>query len=250
MSGNEYLASIIHKYTVDASKAMKAAEEIFPVLYQWGNGYLVSVDFSGSLAKGTGVSIGTDADIFLSLSSTTPGTLADIYDTLHKVVTANGYTARKQNVSIGVRVNGCSIDLVPGKRHSQYGNDHSLFRNKANSWTQTNIAKHIAYVKDSGRIDEIKILKVWRQLHKLEFPSFFLEMAVIDALLYARTGNLADNVLSALGYLRDNIESVRYVDPANTNNVVSDDCTEEEKATIAEQATDSCSKRNWEEIIW
>lgn len=250
MSGNEYLASIIYKYTVDTSKAMKSAEEILPLLYQWGNGHLVSADFSGSLAKGTGVSIGTDADIFLSLSSTTPGTLADIYNTLYGAVTASGYIARKQNVSIGAQINGYSIDLVPGRRQSQQGDDHSLFLNKTNSWTQTNVAKHIAYVKDSGRIDEIRILKVWRQLHRLEFPSFFLEMAVIDALLYARVGNLAENVLTVLEYLQEKIESVRHIDPANTNNVVSDDCTHAEKSAIATQALNSCSKRYWKDVVW
>jgi tRNA nucleotidyltransferase (CCA-adding enzyme) len=131
MTGDEYLVGILQKYAVNTVGAEAAGQTIYPVLQKWGGSYLNSAEFSGSLAKGTGVSIGTDADIFLSLSSSMPGTLADMYLTLYHAVTAAGYTARKQNVSIGVKVNGYSIDLVPGRRQSQYGNDHSLYLNKA-----------------------------------------------------------------------------------------------------------------------
>jgi hypothetical protein len=112
------------------------------------------------------------------------------------------------------------------------------------------VEKHISYVQNSGRINEIRVIKTWRQLHGLEFPSFFLEMAVIDALSYARVGNLADNTFAALVHFRDNIMTARYIDPANTNNVVSDDCTAVEKNAIATQATKSCAQKTWEGIVW
>lgn len=50
--------------------------------------------------------ISEDVDIFLSLSSTTPGTLEDMYGSLYKSVMVAGYRARMQNVSIGIVVNG------------------------------------------------------------------------------------------------------------------------------------------------
>lgn len=250
MTGDEYLTSILQKYAVNTAGAKAAGQAIYPVIERWGNQYLNRAEFSGSLAKGTGISIGTDADIFISISSSTPGTLADMYQTLYNAVTSAGYTARRQNVSIGTTVNGYTIDLVPGRKQSQYGNDHSLYRNKASTWTQTNVTKHIAYVTDSNRINEIKILKVWRQLHKLEFPSFFLEMAVIDALAHARIGNLSENVFAALAHIRDKIRSVRYIDPANTNNVISDDCSVAEKSAIAGQAANSRAQQTWGRIVW
>jgi hypothetical protein len=250
MTGDEYLASILQKYAVNTAGAEAAGQSIYPVIERWSNGYLSKAEFSGSLAKGTCISIGTDADIFISMSSNTPGTLADMYQTLYNAVTSAGYSSRKQNVSIGTTVNGYSIDLVPGRRQSQHGDDHSLFRNKANTWTQTNISKHIAYVTGSNRINEIKIIKIWRQLHGLSFPSFFLEMAVIDALTYARNGNLAANVLTALEHIRDKIKSARYIDPANSNNVISDDCSVSEKNTIATQAVTSRAQQTWERIVW
>ena len=53
-----------------------------------------------------------------------------------------------------------------------------------------------------------------------------------------------------LGHLRDHIQSVRYVDPANTNNVVSDDCTAFEKSSIATQAHLSLAQQYWRGIVW
>ncbi len=250
MSGDTYLRDLLTRYQVNAAGAQAAGNQIFPTLQSWGGTYLVKAEFSGSLAKGTAVSLSTDADIFLSLSSTTPGTLADMYLSLFNAVCAAGLQARKQNVSIGTVVNGYSIDLVPGRRQSQYGNDHSLYRSKANSWTLTNINTQVNLVAGSGRTEEIRILKIWRTRHGLEMPSFYLELATFDALSNASLGDLAANVWRVLQHLRDNIQRARYVDPANTNNVISDDCTAAEKAAIAAQAAQSLLKRNWSEVVW
>lgn len=246
----DYLNNIVTKYAVNVAGAKTAGKTICPIIEYWSNSYLVKAEFSGSLSKGTAISIGTDADIFISMSSKTPGTLSNLYDTLYDAISQAGYVARKQNVSIGTTVNGYKIDLVPGRRQSQHGNDHSLYRSKVQSWTQTNIKTHINYVKNSNRIIEIKLAKIWRQLHNLDFPSFYLEMAVIDALKCARSGNTAANFLTVLEHFRDNLESTRYVDPANTNNVISDDLNVKEKRAVSVQAKISRNQSNWGNIVW
>ena len=250
MSGDTYLGSILQKYDVHISGAEAAGNTIYPVIQTWGNGYLVKAEFSGSLAKGTGINIGTDADIFISVSSATPGNLAELYETLFNAVSQAGYKARKQNVSIGTFVNGYKIDLVPGRRQSQYGNDHSLYKNKSRSWTQTNVNTHINYVKNSNRIAEIRLAKIWRQLHELDFPSFYLEMAVIDSLKYSTVNNLSSNFLKVLESFRDSLPANRYVDPANTNNIVSDDLNNAQKLAISNQARLSRNQKTWGDIVW
>ncbi len=250
MSAEEYLRGLVQKYAVNAKGAKAAGNQIYPVLEKWGNGFLNNAEFSGSLAKGTGISLSTDADIFLSLTSTTPDTLAEMYETLCRAVSSAGFPVRKQDVSVGTTVNGYSIDLVPGRRQSQYGNEHSLYRNRTASWTKTDVQTHIALVSNSGRIDEIRLLKTWRTRQSLRFPSFYLELAALDALQYARHGDIATNFLRSLEYMRDNIETARFIDPANTNNVVSEDCSAAEKTAIAFKARASLGKRTWQEIVW
>ncbi|MEM1393345.1 MAG: hypothetical protein AAGG00_08645 [Cyanobacteria bacterium P01_H01_bin.150] len=161
MSNDKYLQGIIYKYTLDSSGAENAAKSLYRLIDIWANGYLIETKLSGSLAKGTAISLGTDADIFISLSSAIGYTLSlsDIYNSLYEKVISAGYTARKQNVSIGVNIGNYKIDLVPACRQSQYGNDHSLYKSKTNSWTQTNIDRHIYDVRNSNRLNEIKLTK-------------------------------------------------------------------------------------------
>lgn len=87
MTVDEYLISILKKYEVNRAGAEAAGNYIYPIIQKWGGDSLLSAEFSGSLAKGTAVSIGSDADIFLSLSSTVTETLENIYDTLYKSLT-------------------------------------------------------------------------------------------------------------------------------------------------------------------
>ena len=254
MTSDEYLQSLIAKYYVtvrQGSPAHNAGNALYPIIQEWAGTQLRKVQFSGSNAKGTAVRGTTDVDLFISLKSDTTNTLKEIYDSLHTRVINNGYTAaRKQNVSIHISHGGIEVDLVPAVHYGDNSEDHWLYVNKANrERTKTNINAHIDIVRNSGRIDEIVLAKIWRKNHGLEFPSFFLELAVIEALKYKRSG-LPDHFLAVLDYLSNGFSSARFVDPANTNNIVSDDLTANEKKFIAERATISRHEQNWESIVW
>lgn len=253
MSGDEYVSQVLKKYEVlkgQLSPAEQTANKIAPVIRRWAGSWLHSIGFSGSYAKGTAVRGGSDIDIFISLKSDTPGTLKDNYDKLAQFASQNGWSPRRQNVSIGVNNNGVAVDLVPARIQAGYQNWHSLYKSKSNNWTQTNVALHISTVGNSNRIDEIRAIKIWRNLRGIDFPSFYLELTVINALYGHRTNTLASNVLTALRYIADSLPSARVDDPANTNNCISADLTLAEKQTIASKARVSAQAPNWGEIIW
>jgi len=106
------------------------AVTLCPAIREWAGNFLAAVTPSGSFAKGTANRSGTDIDLFLSLVHTTPNTLKEIYETLFSKMQAKGYNPKRQNVSIGVKVGGFTVDLVPGKRQGAYGEDHSLYRRR------------------------------------------------------------------------------------------------------------------------
>jgi len=192
MDNNEYVRSIIRKYHLvhDAtSPAVIAAQSLFPTIKAWANNYLLEVRFSGSTAKGTAIRGSTDVDLFISLNPDTPGSLRDIYENLHAFLIQARISAKRQDVSIGITLNGTSVDLVPGRKQKGNTSDHSLYRNKGKTWIQTNVEQHIKLISESGRLDEIRSAKIWRMLHGLEFPSFYLEMIVLYA-LYRKPTNL------------------------------------------------------------
>lgn len=250
MNGDQYIQSVLARYAVNVSQAKTAAEALAPSLRAWAGEQLSDLTYSGSLAKGTGNSISTDVDIFISLRADTQAGLSEIFGSLFALAHSRGWIPRRQNVSIRISAQGKKIDLVPGRIQSGYQDYHSLYRSNADRWTQTNVKLHIDTVSNSGRIAEIRAIKLWRDLHGLRFPSFYLELAVIEALKGQSTATPAANVLRALNDIAGNLLSRRIIDPANTNNVISDDMTMTEKAAVATQARISAAKRTWEEILW
>lgn len=249
MTSDQYLRTVLTKYAVDNTLADTYKTLFEPYIQGWANGCLCDLKISGSVRKGTAVSNGTDVDLFISLSSTTNNTLSEIYNSLFDYMKQNGFSVRKQNVSIGINHNSYQIDLVPSKRQSQFGNDHSLYVSKKNTWTKTNIETHISQVVNSGRLEEIKLTKIWRNLLNLDFPSFYLELMVIDALKYRTKGDLANNFMTTLNYIAENIQTAVYMDPANTNNCISDQISLQIKINISQQASLSASKEYWSQIV-
>ena len=188
---------------------------------------------------------GTDIDLFVSLSSTTTETLREIYETLFNALASAGYQPRRQNVSMCIRYGSFDVDIVPAKRQSQYGDDHTLYSNRTGTWLKTNVARHIAEVQGSGRLDEIRLLKIWRNRRGLDFPSFYLELVAIRALQGRWSGDLSGNVIATLEFVRDQIMTARFVDPANTNNIISETVAAGGKHTLA-AAADAALGSSWE----
>ena len=251
MTPNEYLRNII--------TAKKAAHinlddwrltHIKSVLTEWAGTQLSSLKQSGSSAKGTAVHGIADFDIFISLKSDTTQNLKELFNLLDTFVTSKGYTTRRQNVSIGIVSNGLDIDLVPGKIQSGYQNYHSIYSSKKDTWMQTNVDLHITKVVNSRRQDDIILSKIWRKIHNLEFPSIYLELSVLEAVKNRTYGELGNNFMTVLTYLRDNFVNATVTDPANTNNTISDMLSKNLKEQIAAKAKSSINEPYWEQIIW
>lgn len=253
MTPDQYVAAVLEKYKVPTgpySITETTANSLLPTLRSWAGYYLSNISYSGSYAKGTGVRGTTDIDLFISLQSAYPSTLKEMYDSLHNYALWQNWSPRRQNVSIGISVNNVDVDLVPARIQPGYQNYHSLYRNKVDSWTQTNVSLHINTVSSSNRTNEIRAIKIWRKIHGLDFPSFYLELVVIEALKGRSYYNLSANVMHALQYIADYLPNSRFIDPANTANIVSEDITQQEKQRIATQARASSQQPYWEQIIW
>jgi hypothetical protein len=253
VTGDEYVDSILAKYAVPRgpnSPAERLGTAVAGPIRAWAGTQLNTLEYSGSYSKETGVHGVSDVDLFISLKADTTGTLKDLYRSVFALAQKQGWSPREQNVSIGVSVDGTRADLVPGKVQSGYQNYHSLYRRKSDSWTQTNVKLHIDAVRGSDRQREIRAVKTWRVQHGLEFPSLYLELFTIQALSGRSRSSLASNVLHVLATIGSDLVSTRIEDPANTNNLISDDLTLEEKKRVAAAAATSAVQSTWEKILW
>ena len=63
-------------------------------------------------------------------------------------------------------------------------------------------------------------------------------------------GQLSHNVLTALRYIGVRLEKTVVRDPANEDNVVSNDLSMAEKTAIAKAARNVTYDENWKKILW
>jgi len=254
MTGTEYLSRILVRETVNTgpqSPIRGVQAHLMPLIREWADNVLLNVHPSGSFLKGTAILSGTDIDLFISLSEGCTDTLQEVYEKLFRRLAERGYSPKKQNVSINIKVGAYSVDLVPAKRQSSAAADHSLYRRRVGSWTKTNVLIHAAHVIRAGRQSETRVIKLWRNQKNIDFPSFYLELAVIRALDGWSPANtsLEGRVQAVFEYLRDSFPDARFVDPANTNNIVSDDLTAAEKKAISSAARTARAEQYWEGVV-
>ena len=251
-----YLRATIGRYRVaESSEATPhtVRGRLMPKLRQWGGKWLEGVTVSGSYAKGTairGASLApsdVDVDLFLSLSTETIEPLAELQQKLCGAL--REYQARIANVSVRILFENRRVDLVAGRRR-EGGDDHSLWRAREGTWVRTNVVEQVRFVRESGCLDEILALKIWRRRQGLYFPSYCLELAAIEALA-APTGGagLAAKLLRALGWLATEFPGAVLRDPANRSNVVSDLMTESEKWRVSHAARVAARAAEWSEVI-
>lgn len=225
-------------------------------LQSWANTCYLSVNRSGSIAKNTAISLGSDVDFIVSLSQGCNGTLKEIYQSLFAYLQSKYQNVRAQNVSIRVILNGVNIDVTPARKQPGNDHDHSIWVSKEQTWQQTNFIKHVSLVLNSGLTDLIKLLKIWRERNQLDFPSIYLECLVISFLSSRSFYPLADNFAFFIEKLADdnnNLLSRVIVDPANTNNILSNLLKKHEKNEIQRKAIISNKKINtndWKNIVW
>ena len=148
------------------------------------------------------------------------------------------------------------VDITPARKQPGSINYHWMYLSKHDKNKQTNIQKHIRDVSQSGRINEIKLLKIWRELNGLDFPSPYLEYLLIDNILLYKSkeaDKLEDNFLYILKELAKDTGNPLFsqiVDPANSANILSDLLTRAEKYSIISRAKISIVQPHWNQIVW
>jgi len=178
-------------------------------------------------------------------------TLGQLYNGVFQVLSQTGYTIRPKTVALQLPYQGgFHIDVVPGKAQDATYYWATLFKNTTPSSTmQTSIKKHIDTVSESGCREIIKIMKLWRVRHGLEWKSITLEQTVVRAMYRKRRDDLGTAIWeNVLPFIRDNILSIRLEDPANSNNVF--DISPRERGVLRQAAVESLGQRHWERIVW
>lgn len=245
---SNYLHESLDYYKDDNTLLVNKAEQVKTKLQlKFNNDLAITPKFHGSIARGTSI-YGSDIDIQLEFKKDF-GTLADVYYSVSDFIfdefkDAKLEDVREQKHSIGmefkIKDEIKRIDIVPTRQTQNRNSDTCLFVNKTGffekpTYKKTNSAKQLSSLAFNYREKRIvRLLKVWKSENNLKIKSIHLEWLAKKAFEQKLISNNIEKALSEVVYfIASNIENLRIVDAANSNNIISNTLTVEEKGTIS-----------------
>lgn len=267
MTNEEYLNEILQSQTLDAAgdelKLLRSRRNDVDKLLRKEFGSAPSIRYGGSKAKGTMIKDSYDLDItcyFDNDDNTAGDTLQEIYESVVDVFEDDYYVERKPSAvrlkckDADDEIEDYHIDVVPGRFVDDNRDDVFLYLHSAEKGRQkTNLDVHISHVKDSGVIDDLRLMKLWRVRNDLSVRNFILELLTIELLKDKKDADLTDRLEHVWIKLRDNIDDITIEDPANpTGNDLSElfnSTVKFELSQAAETALTHVGNDDWDAIF-
>jgi hypothetical protein len=207
--------------------------------------------YAGSFGKKTIIRQRYDLDIVMYWPNTAPYTIKGIYDAVGKVLKQHWTYVNSKTVSWELPFQGgFHIDVVPGRALDPQFFEANLHRTDTGTTLKTSLKTHIDTVRNSGRRDAIRLMKLWRERKNVPFKkSFLLELMTIEGCKGTRFDELGAQVQASLGYIRDNILTCNVCDPANSNNSLLDDLDSARRAQIRAAALAAAAATSWGSVF-
>ena len=207
--------------------------------------------YGGSFGKRTMIREAYDLDIVVYWPNDTKYKIAGIYLGVGDQLKKHWRTVKSKTVAWELPFQGgFHIDVVPGRALDSAYQEANLYRTDTGTTLKTNLKLHINTVRDSGRRDVIRLMKLWRARNKLPFKkSFLLELLTIYGCKGVSSTDLELQMTKAFEYIESSIESCNIRDPANTNNSLSDDLDADKRRYIRTKARAAIRAQTWNEVF-
>ena len=245
MKANEFLEKVLESQNLSDNQldTLKSHREEIEEYLREKYGQEPSIRYAGSKAKGTMIAESYDLDITCYFPSNNDSSLKELHDSVEKTL-SEGYRVIHKASAIRIKKvddeveTDYHVDVVPGRfvdgkdgdvfLHVSYGDKERI---------QTNLETHISFVETSKCQDIIKLVKLWKVRNNVPLKTFVLEILVVETLSGSKSkDDLARSLRSVLEEIGDKIGTIKLVDPANSNNIVSETLERSEKEIIASKA--------------
>lgn len=252
----EHLENVLSSYKLDEidQATLKKGFFIKNEIYSYFKEVLLGKPkFQGSMQQRTALSGISDLDILVRFKKTSFPTLEEMYCSVLEYFKENFQDSflveiRPQKKSIGLIYNilgeQVCIDIVPARRtnfergnneYNLYENPSGLFgkpsRVKMNPNKQANFGSHSA-----AKANIVRLLKVLKEKEGLPLKSVLIKeltKLAFDSHKRKFPERLDKQLLLALEYIRDNIEHKKVISCDNSNNILSDSLTKNQKRKVA-----------------
>ena len=179
-------------------------------------------------------------------------TLQEIYENVRNCLN-KGYIVEEKTSALRLKGNTSDdymrdfhIDVVPGRFTDESKSDGFIYQKAAEkSRLKTNLDLHIEHVRDSGVIDAIRLLKLWKVRKGLKLKQFVFELLIIDLLSGMRSKSISDQLMHVWEEIAASADPISVEDPANPSG---NDLSEVVKAAWSElksEATNTLNTIKW-----
>ena len=229
--------------SAEQEKALQAHKTEVTAFLRAEFGQTPVIKYAGSREKGTLIAEKYDLDIVCYFPSSEARSLkeirADVSNHLRKKYALQSKASVERIVSLkGISTpSSYHVDVVPGRFIDRSKDVFLHVASGDKERMQTNLKAHIDHVVDSGCVPVIRLVKLWACRNSVDIKTFVLELFAVRALSGSHNkADLTKSFRQVLESLRDEFGRVQLVDPANTNNIVSQLVDSSAKALIAQAA--------------
>lgn len=245
----KYLNKTLNYYKDDSTLLLKKAEQVQNKLHSKFKNELTNYpNLNGSITKDTSI---YDSDIDIQIPFKRGfGSIENVYNAVSDFIFEEFKDAklegiREQKHSIGLEFNIRNeikrIDVVPLREVDNNSGDTYLYVNNTGfferpTYKKTNYLKQSKTLQFSTKEKRIiRLLKVWKVENNLKLKSIHIEFLVKKAFEKKPMSYGIDKcLLEAISFLAENIMFIKIIDPANTNNIISNSLTYKEKEKVSE----------------
>ncbi len=229
MSDDSYLKKVLEAQTLkedgDELTALRKHRGEVEKLLRKKYGSTPTIRYGGSMAKGTMIRESYDLDVtcYFPRDDTSAGaTLKDIYESVRAALQEK-YVVEPKTSALRLKDKDPKnlgedfhIDVVPGRYVDGEKEDVNIHQSSGDKdWLKTNLRVHIEHIKDSGVIDAIRLMKLWRVRNYVPIKQFVLDLLVVKLLETKKSAGLAKQIKHVLQEFRDNSDDLSVEDPAN-----------------------------------
>jgi hypothetical protein len=226
---NEYLYTVLNSQNLDPNgpemKALQEERQKVEVILRKRFGSSPDIKYGGSKAKGTMIKESYDLDIinYFPHDDTSAGETLEViyentYDALSEeyLIEPKGSALRLKDKNLDSYGHDFHIDVVTGRYINGESGDVYLYRSaEEKKLLKTNLDVHIAHVRESGVIEAIRLMKLWRVRYKVPIKNFGLDLLTIKLLKNKKNLLLSNQLVSIWQEFRDHADSLTIEDPAN-----------------------------------
>ncbi len=208
-----------------------------------------SVFMSGSFKKQTMIKQHYDLDMFIIWNPD----FMSLKDLFYKVLDTLKLKWNKiEKKRVGWRIpyeNEFHVDIIPAIQ-DYYDSDYSFLYNcYKNQWLKTSMYVHLKEIEKYNRKDVIKLLKLWKYRQNVPIKTFLLEIMTHLACFDVTRKSLSIQLEKVLVFITKNIVQCEFYDPANKNNIITEDLTFKEIYEIRDKARNALNRKYWGQIF-